>query len=143
MAGTTEIQKMIIFRFSSLLPIYNRSIRIRWNTKVNAPIISKRDSEFKGMNINEENVLKVIAHDYKVNPGIYMTPDEIREDIGGSKTEIKSIIEKLESEKLVVTHKDKNGKLALVKASYDGLQKAFPKEYYQWFPNWYEDADKF
>jgi alkylation response protein AidB-like acyl-CoA dehydrogenase len=142
-AGTTEIQKMIIFRFSSLLPMYNKAMRIRWNNEVNAPIISKRDSEFKGMDINEENILKVIAHDYKVNPGIYMTPDDVREDIGGSRSEIKNIIEKLESENLVVTHKDKNGKLTLVKASYDGIQKAFPKEYYQWFPNWYEDADKF
>jgi DNA-binding MarR family transcriptional regulator len=125
------------------LPNYNRPIRIRWNNKVNAPIISKRDSEFKGMTINEENVLKVIAHDYKINPGIYMTPDEIREDIGGSRSEIKNMIESLESKNLVVTHKDKNRKVALVKASYDGLQKAFPKEHYQWFPNWYEDSDKF
>jgi alkylation response protein AidB-like acyl-CoA dehydrogenase len=142
-AGTTEIQKLIIFRFSSLLPLYNRAIRIRWNNNVNAPIISNRDSEFKGMELTEDNVLKVIAHDYKVNPGIYMTPDEVRDDISGSRSEIRKIIETLESKKLIVTHKDKNGKVELVKATYDGLQKAFPKEYYRWFPDWVEDSDKF
>ncbi|MFX0043660.1 MAG: acyl-CoA dehydrogenase family protein [Candidatus Hodarchaeota archaeon] len=142
-AGTTEVQKMIIYRFSSMLPSYNASIRLRWNDEVNAPIISKRDSRFKGLELNEENILKVIAHDYKVNPGIYMTPDDVREDIGGSRSAIKNIFESLEKQKLIVIHRDRQGKIVLVKATYLGLQKAFPKEYYQWFPEWYNDLDKF
>lgn len=142
-AGTTEIQKMIIYRFASMLPMWNVPFRLRWDDEVNAPLISKRDSQFKGMEINEENILKVISHDYKINPGIYMTMDDVREDIGGSRVRIKETIEALDQQGLVVTHRDRAGKLGLVKATYEGLAKAFPKEYYRWFPNWYEDADKF
>ncbi|MFW9937920.1 MAG: acyl-CoA dehydrogenase family protein [Candidatus Thorarchaeota archaeon] len=142
-AGTNEVQKMIIYRFSAMLPQYNKAIRLRWNDDVNAPIISKRDSKFKGLDVNEENILKVISHDYKVNPGLYMTPDDVREDIGGSRSEIRKIFESLIEKKLIVAHRDRQNKIVLVKATYKGLQKAYPKEYYQWFPEWYEDSDKF
>ena len=106
-------------------------------------MISNRDSEFKGLEVTEENVLKVISHDYKVSPGLYMTPDDVREDIGGGRSELRKIFETLEEQGLIVTHRDRAGKIALVKATYDGLQKSFPKEYYRWFPDWYENADKF
>jgi len=142
-AGTNEIQKMIIYRFSAMLPIYNHTHRLRWNEEVKAPILSKKESQFKDLEITEENLLKVIAHDYKVNPGIYMTPDDVREDIGGSRSAIRETMEALEEKKLIVTHKDHQGKIVLVKANYKGLKQAFPKEYYRWFPDWYEDSDKF
>ncbi|MHA1294618.1 MAG: acyl-CoA dehydrogenase family protein [Promethearchaeota archaeon] len=142
-AGTTEVQKMIIYRFTAMLPKYNVPLRLRWNDEINAPIISKKPSKFKGLEVNEENVLKVIAHDYKVNPGLYMTPDDVREDIGGSRSALRKIFESLEEKNLIVIHRDRQGKIALVKATYDGLQKSFSKEYYRWFPNWYDDSDKF
>jgi len=41
-AGTTEVQKMIIYRFSAMLPRYNESLRLRWSDEINAPIISKK-----------------------------------------------------------------------------------------------------
>ena len=73
-----------------------------------------------------------------------MTPDDIREDLGGgSRSGIKKVLESLEEQKMIVSHKDRAGKVVLVKATYAGLQKAFPKEYYQWFPGWYEEIDKF
>ena len=142
-AGTTEVQKMIVYRFASMLPIYNHPMRMRWNDEVNAPVVSKKQSRFYGQELNEENILKVLAHDYKVNPGLYMSPDDVREDIGGSRSTIRKIIESLEQQNLVVTHSDRQGKLVLVKATYEGLRKAFPREYYQWYPDWYDDADKF
>jgi len=88
-------------------------------------------------------VLKVIAHDYKVNPGLYMTPDDVREDIGGSRSTLRKVLESLIEQKLIAVHHDRQGKIALVKANYEGLQNAFPKEYYKWYPEWYEEADKF
>jgi DNA-binding MarR family transcriptional regulator len=142
-AGTTDVQKMIIYRFSSMLPDYNKSMRMRWNDEVNAPIISDKESQFKGLEVNEENILKVIAHDYKVNPGLYMTVDDIREDIGTSRSKTRKIVEKLEQEGLVVIHRSRDGSIKLIKATYKGTQAAFPKDYYEWFPDWYADADKF
>ncbi len=142
-AGTSEIQRLIIYRFSAMLPRWNVPIKFRWNDEVNAPLISKRDSRFKGLEINEENLLKIIADDYRINPGIYMTLDDIREDIGGSRVKIKQGIESLENQGLIVCHRDRSGKIGLVKATYKGLSEAFPKEYYRWFPSWYDEADKF
>ena len=126
-----------------MLPKYNESLRMILNYDLNAPIISKNESKFKGLEVNEENVLKVIAHDYKVNPGLYMTPDDVREDIGGSRSTLKKIFESLLEKNLIAVHRDRQGKIVLVKANYEGLQKAFPKEYYQWFPAWYDESDKF
>lgn len=142
-AGTTEVQKMIIYRFSSMLPDYNAPMRMRWNDEINAPVISKADSKFKDLEPNEENILKVIAHDYKVNPGLYMTLDDVREDIGTGRSKTRRIVEELEKKGLVVAHRDKTGNIGLVKSTYKGMQKAFNKEYYQWFPDWYADSDKF
>jgi len=142
-AGTSEIQKLIIYRFSAMLPMWNMSVRYRWDDEVNAPIASKRDSQFKGLDINEDNLLKVLAHDYKINPGIYMTLDDVREDIGGSRVKIKQVIEELELQGLITCHRDRSGKIGLVKATYQGLSKAFPKDYYRWFPDWYDESDKF
>ncbi|TFG09028.1 MAG: acyl-CoA dehydrogenase [Promethearchaeota archaeon] len=142
-AGTTEVQKMIIYRFASMLPTFNETMRFRWNEEVNAPLLSKKESQFKGLEINDENILKVIAHDYKVNPGLYMTPDDVRSDIGGSRSAIRKTFESLEEKNLIVTHRDRSGKIELVKATYEGLKKAFPEEYYRWFPAWYDESDKF
>jgi hypothetical protein len=116
-AGTNEVQKMIIYRFSAMLPIYNKPMRMRWNDEINVPIISKRESTFKGNEVNEENVLKVISHDYKINPGLYMTPDDVREDIGGGRSELRKIFENLEKQRLIVIHRDRSGKVALVKST--------------------------
>ena len=126
-----------------MLPEWNVPLKLRWDDEVNAPLVSYRDSKFKDMEINEENLLKVIAHDYKINPGTYMTMDDVRDDIGGSRVKIKQTVESLEQQGLIVTHRDRAGKIGLVKATYKGLAKAFPKEYYRWFPGWYEDSDKF
>jgi DNA-binding MarR family transcriptional regulator len=142
-AGTTEVQKMIVYRLPSMLPVHNQAMRMRWNDEVNAPVVSKKQSRFHGLEINEENILKVIAHDYKVNPGLYMSPDDVREDIGGSRSAIRKSVESLEEQNLVVTHRDRQGKIILVKATYEGLKKAFPREYYEWYPDWYEESDKF
>jgi DNA-binding MarR family transcriptional regulator len=116
---------------------------MRWSEEVNAPLVSDRESQFNGLEVNEENVLKVIAHDYKVNPGLYMTVDDIREDIGTSRSKIRKIVEELEEKGLVAIHRGRGGDIKLVKANYFGLQEAFPEEYYRWFPDWYADADKF
>ncbi|TXT61168.1 MAG: Acyl-CoA dehydrogenase [Promethearchaeota archaeon] len=142
-AGTTDVQKMIIYRFSSMLPEYTKPMRMRWNEKVNAPIISDSESQFKGMEVNVENILKVIAHDYKVNPGLYMTIDDIREDIGTSRSKTRTIVEKLEEQGLVVIHRGRGGTIELIKATYKGLQQAFPEDYYRWYPDWYAESDKF
>jgi hypothetical protein len=128
---------------ASRMALYTEPVRFQWNEEVNAPIRSLKESKFKGLELNEENILKVIAHNYKIHPGLYMTPDDVRYDIGGSRGTILEIFNTLAEKELIVTHHDRAGKVSLVKATYDGLRKAFPKEYYRWFPDWYPDSEKF
>ncbi len=142
-AGTTEINKYVTYRMASRMALYTEPVRFQWNEEVNAPIRSLKESKFKGLELNEENILKVIAHNYKIHPGLYMTPDDVRYDIGGSRGTILEIFNTLAEKELIVTHHDRAGKVSLVKATYDGLRKAFPKEYYRWFPDWYPDSEKF
>ena len=41
----------------------------------------------------------------------------------------------LEQKGLVQLNRDKKG-IALAKATYDGLARAFPLDHYKWFPGW-------
>ena len=41
----------------------------------------------------------------------------------------------LEQKGWALLNRDKKG-IALAKATYDGLEQAFPKDHYKWFPNW-------
>ncbi|MEM2970616.1 MAG: hypothetical protein QXR63_06770 [Candidatus Bathyarchaeia archaeon] len=42
----------------------------------------------------------------------------------------------LESKGLAKLYRDEKGTIQLTKATYMGLKKAKPREYYQWFPEW-------
>jgi hypothetical protein len=48
----------------------------------------------------------------------------------------------LERKGLVKLYRDKKG-IALSKATYDGLKKANPPEYYRWFPSWIKEDNIF
>jgi len=48
----------------------------------------------------------------------------------------------LENRGLVKLNRDKKG-IALAKATYEGLEKAFPLEHYKWFPSWIEKENIF
>ena len=48
----------------------------------------------------------------------------------------------LEQQGLVKLYRGRRG-IQLAKATYEGLNKANPPEYYQWFPSWVDDRRKF
>jgi hypothetical protein len=64
-----------------------------------------------------------------------------REDI---KTRFASVSDKqldeilvgLQEKGLAKLYRDRNGTIQLAKATYAGLRKAYPPEYYHWFPDW-------
>jgi hypothetical protein len=45
------------------------------------------------------------------------------------------VLTALEKKGLVKLLRDKRG-IALAKATYEGLEKAFPLDHYRWFPTW-------
>lgn len=83
----------------------------------------------------EENVLKVLAENYRVNQGLCMTVEDIAEYIDGTDEEIIEVINALEAsgDAAVAVRNRKTGAPTLTRASYDGLSKANPDEYYMYW----------
>ncbi len=89
----------------------------------------------------EENLLNVLAENYRVNQGLCMTIEDIAEYIDGSDEEIIAAINALEAsgDAAVAVRNRKTGAPTLTRASYDGLSKAHPDEYYMY---WQSFIDK-
>ncbi|NVM28457.1 MAG: acyl-CoA/acyl-ACP dehydrogenase [Candidatus Helarchaeota archaeon] len=142
-AGTTEVQKMIIYRMSlQKRGFLDLKQRFKIHPEMGVPIATSEPSPWEGKDVNEENILKILAEDFKCNPGLYMTPDDIKNNLKGSRKKILEALEELEKKDLIVTLRHpKSQKLLLAKANYDGLRKAYPKEFYRWFPDWVKEDE--
>ncbi len=142
-AGTTEVQKMIIYRMTlQKRGFLDLKHHFKIHPELGVPIITKEPSPWQGKDINKENILKILAEDYKTNPGLYMTPDDLKSTIKGSRKKIVETVLELEQDGLIVTLKHpKSQKLLLAKANYQGLRKAYPKEFYRWFPDWVKEDE--
>ncbi|MFQ5999252.1 MAG: hypothetical protein ACE5J6_00605, partial [Candidatus Bathyarchaeia archaeon] len=73
--------------------------------------------------------------DYKVNPGLYMTREELEEDTGLKGEELDKALVSLEKKELVKLFRLR-GVIRLAKALYTGLKKAKPQKFYTWYPQW-------
>lgn len=102
---------------------------------VNEPVAKKEAC-------NAENVLKVLAEDYRPNPGLHMAIEDIQWYIDGSAEDIVKVLEELEKAGDVWTYR-KKGAIQLARASYAGLNKAFPQEHYLYFPEFIGADRKF
>jgi hypothetical protein len=71
-----------------------------------------------------------------VNPGLYMSHDDAKQWMAIGDEELDKLLESLESKGLAKLHRDRRGRITLARATYRGLKKAKPLEYYQWFPDW-------
>lgn len=145
-AGTTEIQKYVIYRMylMSMKMELKPKAKLRFHPKLGLPVMSREPSEFSGKPITEDNVLKVLAENYRNIPGAYMTVDDIREEFGSKDSAaVSTALLKLEEKKKAVLFRDKKGGIELGKATYTGLREAYPKEHYRWYPAWYRPEDIF
>jgi alkylation response protein AidB-like acyl-CoA dehydrogenase len=135
-AGTSEVMRMVIFRqgirtLAKELEMPTREI----HEKLNVPISTTKPEVVKG--INEENMLLILAEDYKVNPGLHMSREDMKTRFASINDEqLNGLLVVLEEKGLAKLHRDRKGIIQLAKATYAGLRKAKPREYYQWFPNW-------
>jgi hypothetical protein len=137
-AGTSEVMRMILYRLGTrlmageLLPP-RRVI----HPELGVPVDRFDDvPESEKLKITEENVLKLLADDYRVNPGLYMSRDDILRYLSGTEEELDEVLLELEEKKIVVLSRDRRGTIKLANATYAGLKKANPLEYYQYYPEW-------
>lgn len=141
--GTLEACRITVFRAGLRLMAEDmRMPRRVISEKLGVPVPTAEPVK-KKLDLSEDNVLTVLAEDYRINPGLHMTLDDIKQYIDADDAELVKTIESLEEKRLVMTYRTKKGGIQLVKANYAGLKKAFPKEYYRWFPEWVSEERKF
>lgn len=100
------------------------------------------DIQEKQKSIDGEKLLKLLAEDYRVNPGLYMSREDIKESFDIDDKNLDDVLLSLEKKGFARLYRGRKG-IALAKATYDGLKSAHPLEYYQWFPSWVKKENIF
>jgi hypothetical protein len=72
-----------------------------------------------------------------------MTREELMEDTGLDEERLDEALLSLEEKQLVDIYRDKKGVLRLIKATYAGVDRARPIEYYRWYPEWVPKGEIF
>ena len=145
-AGTNEIAKMVVFRqgLRSLEEDLKVPQRVM-SHELGIPIPLGKErvrpvaAELKG----EARVVKVLAENYRVNPGLYLSRQEMTEQMELEGAELDRLLQSLEEKGLAKTYKDAKGMVALARATFTALAQANPPEYYKYIPSWVTESDLF
>ena len=135
-AGTSEIMRTIIYRgelrtMGDELKMPARKI----HEKLGVPISTTEP--LPKADVSERGVLEMLAENYRVNPGLYMTREEIKQQLVGIKdTDLDKLLTALEAKDMARLYRDKRGTILMARASHVGLKQAKPLDYYKWFPEW-------
>jgi len=85
-------------------------------------------------------IMETLAEDYKINPGLYMRRQDIKEQLQIADKDLDEALIELEKEKLIVLYRKRN-RIMLAKATYEGLGQTKPKEFYLSIPD-FVDRDR-
>jgi acyl-CoA dehydrogenase len=135
-AGTNQIMRLVIFRGGQKTMANDlKPLKRRTHPKLKVPIaVSEIPAKLEA---TEDNLLKTLADDYTVNPGLYMTREDLKERLNvRSEEKFDDILRSAESKGLVKLYRDSRKTIALAKATYDGLRKANALQNYKWYPDW-------
>ncbi|MGI6491478.1 MAG: acyl-CoA/acyl-ACP dehydrogenase [Peptococcaceae bacterium] len=141
--GTLEACRLTVFRAGLRLMSEDMKMPRRViSEKLGVPIPTADPVEQK-VALSEESLLKVLGEDYRINQGLHMTIEDIQQYIDADAADIAKVIDALQEQNLVMTYRNRKGEVQLVKANYRGLNKAYPKEYYRWAPDYVTEDRKF
>jgi hypothetical protein len=141
-SGTMEAMRLVTYRTGMKEMSKDLTKRRRvLHKELRVPITTYENVD-KRSDATEEDLLKALADDYIVNPGLYMSRSDFADLFAIDDKKLDSLLESLEKNKLVKLYR-KKGKIDLAKATYDGLKQANPFEEYQWFPWWVDEKRKF
>jgi alkylation response protein AidB-like acyl-CoA dehydrogenase len=140
--GTNEAIRLIIYRtglrqMADELSMPHRVIHQELGVPVSMPGKPVKQSE-----IDEGKLLKVLAEDYRINPGLHMSRDDLKDRFDVDDETLDELLVALEQKKWVKLYRGKKG-IELVKATYEGLKRANPLAYYQWYPSWVRKENLF
>jgi alkylation response protein AidB-like acyl-CoA dehydrogenase len=140
--GTMEACRQVIFKSSLKLMAEDIVMPRRAIHKDLGVPVPTTEPVLKQLDISEEKVLALLSEDYRINPGLYMAHSDIAAQFTVDGAAIDKVLIALEEKGLAKIYRTKKG-IELIKATYDGLKKAHPKEYYRWFPEWVGEDRKF
>jgi len=140
--GTSEAIKLVIYRMG----LRQMENDLEWPHRMIHPDlgvpVSIGGKPIKQSQIDEEKLLKVLAEDYRINPGLHMSRGDIKDLFDVEDKKLDELLTSLEQKKWVKLYRGKKG-IELAKATYEGLKKANPPEYYQWYPSWVKKENIF
>jgi alkylation response protein AidB-like acyl-CoA dehydrogenase len=140
--GTMEAMRLIIYRAGLREMAEDIKMPRRVIHKELGVPITNYEKPVQQSQIDDENLLKVLAEDYRVNPGLHMSREDLIEVFNVADEELDKVLLSLEQKKLATLYRDRRG-IKLAKATYEGLKKANPLEYYRWFPSWVDEKRMF
>ncbi|MFC1864881.1 acyl-CoA dehydrogenase family protein [Chloroflexota bacterium] len=142
-AGTSEVLKLLIYRqgLRNLMPDLKVPPRVI-DEELKVPMPPGKPLPKKAVS-DEGDVLKVLAENYRINPGLHMTIEDIKELLDGSDEDLNKYLLILEEKNLAGLYRDRRGKVALARVTYKGLSQANPPEYYKYMPQWADEKDIF
>jgi hypothetical protein len=133
--GTMEACRLVIFRSGVRRMAKDLRMEPRRIHPVLGVPVPVTGREPKGTDLTEEKLLGLLAEDYRVNPGIFMSREDILEQYDTDDATLDDLLTSLEKQGLAKLYRKGKG-IELAKATYDGLDRAHPPEYYRWFPEW-------
>ena len=142
-AGTSEVLKLLIYRMGMRalkddLKVPPRAIddELKVPMPIGKPLPRKHAS-------NENDVLAVLAENYRINPGLHMTMDDIKELLDVNDESLNKYLASLEEKEVASLYRDKRGAVSLARVTLKGLSQANPPDYYQYMPEWVGLEDMF
>lgn len=140
--GTSEAIKHVIFRIglremASELKMRHRVLHPELGVPIPSPKERVREDQ-----VDERTLLTLLSDDYKVNPGLYMDREDLKEGAEVTDERLDEILLSLEARGWVKLYRE-GGAIRMAKATYEGLRVAHPSQSYQWFPSWVRREDLF
>ncbi len=142
-AGTSEIMRLLIYRMGSGIFAEDLKAPVRMiDDELNIPVPAGKPPAPTAVK-DEMGVLKVLAENYRVNPGLHMTITDMKQFLNVSDDDLLNYLNILEERGLASQWTNKKGQVELVKATLTGIKEANPPEYYRHIPSWVKPEDIF
>jgi alkylation response protein AidB-like acyl-CoA dehydrogenase len=142
-AGTSEVLRLLIYRMGNRYFAEDLKAPVRIiDEELKMPLpIGKLPPPKKVK--DEMEVLKVLAENYRTNPGLHMTLGDIKQFLEISDEDLLKYLASLEEKGFVSQFRNRRGQVELVKATWLGIRQANPPEYYRHIPSWVLPQDVF
>jgi len=141
-AGTSEVLKLLIYRQGAKIMKDDLKVPQRViDPELDMPIPAGKPVPKIAVK-NEEDVLNILAENYRVNPGLHMTMEDIKEWLEISDADLVKYLESLEKKGWAGLYRTRKG-IGMARVTYTGLQKAHPPDYYKHIAAWADKKDVF